>query len=130
VGGRGGGKRLLNHIRMNMALKHLVRTCYTPAGCVIPRNVLIEPPRLRSTRQDHTGGHLRYIGSTTQRNVTVMDLVIALALANTCLQLYKKSSDFTICKVENVKFDNDARSSGPIHYSATRRLVPQALNNF
>ncbi len=38
-------------------------------------------------------------------------------------------SDYVIRVVESVKFRADARSSGPIQSSATRRLIPLALNH-
>ena len=40
-----------------------------------------------------------------------------------------KAPTFVIRDVEFVKFRKDARSSGPVQSSATRRLIPLALNH-
>jgi hypothetical protein len=63
------------------------------------------------------------------RKDTVMDIVITSALKQSCLLQSTKGSDYAIRKVETVKFKADARSSGPIQSSSTRRLVPLALNH-
>ena len=63
------------------------------------------------------------------RKDTVMDIVITSALKQSCLLQSMKGSDYAIRKVETVKFKADARSSGPIQSSSTRRLVPLALNH-
>ncbi len=58
-----------------------------------------------------------------------MDVVITSALKQSCLLQATKGSDYAIRKAETVKFRADARSSGPIQSSSTRRLVPLALNH-
>ena len=60
---------------------------------------------------------------------TVMYIVITSALKQPCLLQSLKGSDYAIRKAESVKFKTYARSSGPIHTSSTRRLVPLALNH-
>jgi hypothetical protein len=63
------------------------------------------------------------------RKDTVMDIVITSALKHSCLFNATKGSDYVIRAAESVKFRADARSSGPIQSSATRRLIPLALNH-
>jgi hypothetical protein len=60
---------------------------------------------------------------------TMMDIVITLALKPSCLLNATKDSDFAIRVAKSVKFRDDARSRGPIQSSATRRMIPVALNH-
>jgi hypothetical protein len=63
------------------------------------------------------------------RKDTVMAIVITSAIKQSCLLQSTKGSDYAIRKAEFVKFRADARSTGPIQSSSTRRLVPLALNH-
>jgi hypothetical protein len=58
-----------------------------------------------------------------------MDIVITSALKQSCLLQATKGSDYAIRRAESVKFRADARSTGPIQSSSTRRLVLLALNH-
>ena len=58
-----------------------------------------------------------------------MDLVITSGLKKSCLSKSTTSSDFVIRDAETKKFRADANSSGPNQQSATRRLVPLAINH-
>ena len=60
---------------------------------------------------------------------TMMDIVITLALKPSCLLNATKDSDFAIRVAKSVKFRDDARSRGPIQSSATRRMIPVALDH-
>ncbi len=51
------------------------------------------------------------------------------AATQPCLRNVTKGSDYAIRASESVKFRANARSSGPIQSSATRRLIPLALNH-
>ena len=59
----------------------------------------------------------------------VMDIIITSAIKSSCLTHASKCSNFVICDAEYVKFRKDARSLGPVQSSATRRLIPLALNH-
>ncbi len=63
------------------------------------------------------------------RKDTVMDLVITSGLKKPCLFKSITSSDFVITDAENKKFRADANSVGHIEQSATKRLVPMAMNH-
>jgi hypothetical protein len=58
-----------------------------------------------------------------------MDIIVTFALKQSCLTHASKGSDYVIRVVEYVKFRADACSIGPIQSSATRRLIPLALNH-
>jgi len=58
-----------------------------------------------------------------------MDVIITSVLKKSCLSNASKGSDFVLRAAEVVKFRKDARSSGPILSSTTRRLIPLALNH-
>jgi hypothetical protein len=58
-----------------------------------------------------------------------MDVVITSALKQSCLLQATKGFDYAIRKVESAKFMANARSTGPIQSSSTRRLVTLALNH-
>jgi len=113
---------------VKLALKRLVISCPTPAGCVFPSaSFLVEP---RHLRQDNSRpGDLYAIGHGMHRKDSVMDLVIASRLHKSCLPPSYKSSDYVIRNAENKKFKKDLRSTYPIHDFATRRLIPPAQNH-
>ena len=58
-----------------------------------------------------------------------MDIIITSVLKQSCLSNASKGSDYVLHVVESVKLRKDARSAGPIQSSATRRLIPLALNH-
>ena len=58
-----------------------------------------------------------------------MNLIVTCALIQSCLTNASKGSNYVIRAAESVKFTADARSTGPIYSSATRRLIPLALNH-
>ena len=58
-----------------------------------------------------------------------MDIVVTSALKHSCLINAVNGSDYVIRAAESLKFRADARSTSPIHSSATRRLIPLALNH-
>ena len=60
---------------------------------------------------------------------SVMDIIITLVLKQSCLSNASKGSDHVLRAAEYVKFKKDARSARPIQSSATRRLIPLALNH-
>jgi hypothetical protein len=64
-----------------------------------------------------------------QRKDSVMDIIITSAIKSSCLTHASKDSDYVIRDVESVKLRKDARSSSPVQSSATRRLIPLALNH-
>ncbi len=127
--GRCGGddRRLQAHETVKLAMKELVLCSPTPAGCVLPASlVLIEP---RHLRQDQSRpGDLYVVGHGMRRKDAAMDIVIASALQLSCLLPSTRSSDYVIKEVEDKKFRRDASSMGPIPDSATRRLIPLAMN--
>ena len=124
----GNGRRTHAHEVVKLALKGLILSCPTPAGCVFPSApLLIEP---RHLRQDISRpGDLYAMGHGMHRKDAVMDVVIASGLQKSCLLPSSTSSDYVIRNVENKKFRNDLRSTGPIQNSATRRLIPLAQNH-
>jgi hypothetical protein len=124
----GDGRRIHAHEVVKLALKKLVLSSSTPAGCAFPPSaVLIEP---RHLRQDNSRpGDLYAIAQGMHRKDTVMDLVITSGLKKSCLTKSITSSDFVIKDAESKKFRADANSRGPVQLSATRRLVPLAMNH-
>jgi hypothetical protein len=64
-----------------------------------------------------------------QRKDVVMDVIITSVLKKSCLSNASKGSDSVLRVVEALKLDKDARSSGPIQSSTTRRSIPLALNH-
>jgi hypothetical protein len=109
-------------------VKRLVLTSSSPGGSVFPSSfVLIEPRHLRQDRS--RPGDIYAVPNGMHRKDTVMDIVIVSALKQSCLLQSIKGSDYAIRKVESVKFRADARSTGPIQSSSTRRQVPLALNH-
>ena len=54
-----------------------------------------------------------------------MDVII---IKQSCLSNASKGSEFVLRVAEALKFRKDARSSGPIQSSTTRRLIPLAFN--
>jgi hypothetical protein len=124
----GDGRRIHAHEVVKLALKRLVLSCSTPAGCVFPSaSLLIEPRHLR--QNNSRPGDLYAIGHGMHRKDSVMDLVIASGLQKSFLFPSSKSSDYVIRYAENKKFMVDLRSVGPIQNSATRRLIPLAQNH-
>ena len=63
------------------------------------------------------------------RKDSVMDIIVTSVLKQSCLSNASKGSDHVLRDAEYVKFRKGARSAGPIHFSATRRLIPLALNH-
>ena len=124
----GDGRRIHSHEVVKLAMKKLVLSSSTPAGCVFPPSaVLIEP---RHLRQDNSRpGDLYAIGQGMHMKDSVMDLVITSGLKKSCLHKSISSSDFVIRDAENKKFRADANSVGPVQHSATRRLIPLAMNH-
>ena len=61
---------------------------------------------------------------------TVMDVVISSALTKSCLHQQASSSDFVNHRAEKVKFNKDLNSNAHVQTSATRRLIPLAMNHF
>ena len=124
----GDGRRLQAHETVKLAVKKLVICCPTPAGCVLPSAaVLIEP---RHLRQDQSRpGDLYAVGHGMHRKDSAMDIVVTSALQPSCLLPSTRSSDYVIKLVEDRKFRRDAASTGPIQNSATRRLIPLAMNH-
>ena len=59
----------------------------------------------------------------------MMDIIVTSALKQSYLIHATKGSDYVIRAAESVKFRADARSTSPIQSSATRRLIPLALNH-
>jgi hypothetical protein len=111
-----------------MAVKRLVLTSFTPGGSVYPAAyVLIEPQHLPQDRS--RPGDTYAIGNGLHRKDVVMDVVITSVLKQSCLSNVAKGSDYVLRTVEVVKFRKVSRSTSPIRYSATRRLVPLAINN-
>ena len=124
----GDGRRLQAHEVYKMAVKRLVLTSPFPGGSVFPAaSVLIEPQHLRQDRS--RPGDIYAIGNGMHRKDVVMDVIITSALKQSCLSNASKGSDFVLRDAESVKFRKDARSSGPIQSSSTRRLIPLALNH-
>jgi hypothetical protein len=124
----GDGRRLYAHELYKLAMKRLVLTSSSPGGRVFPSSsVIIEP---RNLRQDKSRpGDLYTVGNGLHRKDSVMDVVITSALKQSCLLQATKGSDYAIRRAESAKFRADARSSGPVQSSSTRRLVPLALNH-
>ena len=58
-----------------------------------------------------------------------MDIIVTSTLKHSCHIHATKGSDYVIRAAESVKFRADARSTSPIQSSATRRLIPLALNH-
>jgi hypothetical protein len=58
-----------------------------------------------------------------------MDVVITSVLKQSCVSNVAKGSDYVLRTAEAVKFRKESRSTGPIQSSATRRLVPMAINH-
>ena len=88
----GDGRRLQAHEVMKMVLKRLVLSNASPAGCAFPpSSIMIEPPHLRldMTRP----GDIYACGRGIHRKDSVMDIVIASALQNSCLSSSTKSTD-------------------------------------
>ena len=63
------------------------------------------------------------------RKDSVMGMIVTSALKQSCLTHASKGSDYVIRAAEFVKFRAYARSMGSIQSSATRRLIPLALNH-
>ncbi len=128
--GRCGGddRRLHAHEVYKMAVKRMVISSPSPGGCVYPTaSVLIEPQHLR---QDRSRPRDIYVmGNGMHRKDVVMDVIITSALKHSCLSNASKGFDFVLRAAEAIKFRKDARSTGPILSSATRRLIPLALNH-
>jgi hypothetical protein len=74
-------------------------------------------------------GDVYAIGNGMHRKDTVMDIVVTSALKHSCLIHATKGSDYVIRDAESVKFKANTRSTSPIQSSATRRLIPLALNH-
>ena len=111
-----------------MAVKRLVLTSSSPGGSVFPAAfVLIEPRHLRRDRS--RPGDVYVIGNGMHRKDSVMDIIVTSALKQSCLTHANNGSDYVIRAVESVKFRADARSTGPIQSSETRRLISLALNH-
>ncbi len=111
-----------------MLFKRLVLTSSSPRGCVFPAaSVLIEPMHLRQDRSRpgdvYAGGNMMHMKNA------VMDIVITLALKQSCLLSASKSSDFVIRAAESLKFKVDARCTDSIKASATHHLIPLAFNH-
>jgi hypothetical protein len=125
---RGDGRRLQAHEVFKMVVKRLVLTSFSPGGSVFPAvSVLIEPQHLRQDRS--RPGDIYAIGNGLQRKDVVMDVVITSVLKQSCLSNASKVSDYVLRTAEAIKFKKDARSTCPIQSSATRRLVPLAINH-
>ncbi len=109
-------------------MKKLVICSLTLAGCVLlAASVLVEP---RHLRQDQSRpGDLYVVGHGRLRKDVAMGIVIAFASQPSCVLSSTRSSDYVIMQVEDMKFRRDASSTGPIRDSATRRLIPLALNH-
>ena len=90
-------------------------------------SVLIEPRHLRQDRS--RPGDVYAIGNGMHKKDSVMDIIITSAIKHSCLTRAIKGSDYVICDAESVKFRKDARSSGLVQSSSTRRLIPLALNH-
>jgi hypothetical protein len=124
----GDGRRLHAHEAMRLAMKRLVLSCPDPSGCAYPRDsILIEPPHLRQDKS--RPGDIYTVGNGLQRKNTCMVVVITSALQRSCLSYSSKSSDHSIRKAENDKFMKNVRSALPMQFSATKRLVPLAMNH-
>ena len=111
-----------------MTVKRLVLTSSSPGGSVFPAaSVLIEP---RHLRQDMSRpGDVYVIGNGMHKKDSVMDIIVTLVLKKSCLPNVSKGSDYVFRAAQSVKLGKDARSAGPIQSSATRRMIPLALNH-
>jgi hypothetical protein len=111
-----------------MDVKRLVPMFFSPGGSVFPAaSVLIEQLHFRRDRS--RPGDVYATGNEVHRKDSVMDTIVTSVLKQSCLTHAAKGSDYVLCAAEFVKFRKDARSSGPIQSSATRRLIPLALNH-
>ena len=90
-------------------------------------SVLIEIRHLRQDRSHR--GDVYAIGNGMHMKDYVMDIIITYAIKHSCLTHAIKGCDYVIRDAESVKFKKDARSSGPVQSSSTRRLIPLALNH-
>jgi hypothetical protein len=119
---------LQGHETFKMAIKRLVITSFSPGGSVFPvASVLIEPHHLRLDKS--RPGDIYAIGNGLHKKDVVMDVVITSFLKQSCLSNVAKGSDYVFKTAEAIKFRKDLRSTGPIQSSATRRLVPLAINH-
>ena len=59
----------------------------------------------------------------------VMDVVVTSVLKQSCLSNVAKGSDYLLRTAEAIMLRKDSRSTCPIQSSATRRLVPLAINH-
>ncbi len=98
------------------------------ADCAFPpSSSMIEPPHLRPDKT--RPGDIYACGRGIQCKDSVMDVVIASALQNSCLSSSTKSSDFVLRQAQNKTFMSDAKSSFSIQKSSTQRFIPLALNH-
>jgi len=124
----GDGRRLQAHEVFKMVVKRLVLTSFSPGGCVFPAaSILIEPKHLRQDRS--RPGDIYAIGNGLHRKDVVMDVVITSFLKQSCLSNASKGSEYVLRTAKAIKFRKNARSTGPIQSSATRCLVPLAINH-
>ena len=85
----------LAHEVVKLAIKKLVLSCPTPAGCVFPSAyVLIEPRHLR--HDNSRPRDLYAMGLGLHPMDVVMDVVITCGLQRSCLSHSSTSSDFVI----------------------------------
>ena len=109
-------------------MQRLVLSCPNPVGCAfLKESILIEPAHLRQDKS--RPGDIYAMGTGLYTKDTVMGLVVTSAPQNSCLTHTSKSSDYAIRKAENEKYKKDARSTGPIQNSSTKRFVPLAMKH-
>ena len=59
-----------------------------------------------------------------------MDVVLVSTLSKSCLFKSSSSSDYALRQAKNNKFNNDLRNNEPLQFSATKRFIPLAMNQF
>jgi hypothetical protein len=123
----GDGRRLHAHEVFKMVVKRLVLASFSPGGSVFPAASVLFLWHLRQDRS--RPGDIYAIGNGLHRKDVVMDVVITSVRKQSCLSNAAKGSDYVIITAEAIKFKKDSRSTGHIQSSATRRLVPLAINH-
>jgi hypothetical protein len=125
----GDGRRSHAHEVVKLAVKRLALCNPDPGGVAIPPNQLIlEARHLRS--DSSRPGDLYALAGGLHAKDTAMDVVIMSTLTKSCLFQSSSSSDFALRQAENNKFNKDLRNSEPLQFSATKRFIPLAMNQF
>jgi len=89
---------------------------------------LIDPPHLCQNKS--RPGDIYAIGNGLHMKDSAIDTLITSTLQRSGLSQSSKLSDHAIKKAENEKFRKDAKSTGLIQLSATKRIIPLAMNRF